>query len=231
LIDVQYRTGDGFWHRAEVVDDGYYGAPPPTFVSETADPFDPTDPIGSRWHELHPNYCNYMTLESWFDNGDQVLSASDQIDMLNETDGWLYWWHVDDVTVTIHFTFKPPDEGTGDAEPVEPGALESPMIDPIGSTWHMIYPDYSREFVITSWEDSNGNQAFDASDQFDFEFYDEPGVPVWAHLDSVTTDIILTFKDKEPGVPEFPLGIGLMIAMAPAIPVVYLWRRLKKEGD
>jgi len=29
--------------------------------------------------------------------------------------------------------------------------------------------------------------------------------------------------------PEFPLGLGLMIAMAPAIPVVYLWRTRKRR--
>jgi len=30
-------------------------------------------------------------------------------------------------------------------------------------------------------------------------------------------------------VPEFPLGTGLMIMIAAAIPIVYLWRTRRKE--
>jgi hypothetical protein len=33
-----------------------------------------------------------------------------------------------------------------------------------------------------------------------------------------------------PPIPEFPLGLGLMMAIAPAIPIVYLWRTRKKVG-
>ena len=234
LIDVMYRTPATGWHYAEQVEDGYYGTPP-TFMSNLP-PFDPTAPIGSTWHELYPTYSNEYDLTSWVDNGDGVLSASDQIDM-EQTEGteigWIFWYHVDAVTTTIHFSYKdgPPPDGVptgelGDAEPVEPHLLDEAMSNPIGSTWHMIYPDYSKEFVITSWVD-NGDGVFSESDQFDFEFFDEVGTH-WAHLDSVTTDLILSFKSKEPGIPEFPLGLGLMMAIAPAIPIVYLWRTRKK---
>ena len=226
LIDVAYRQQDGSWHSVDVVEDGYYGTPP-TFMSETADPFDPTDPVGSRWHELYPNYCRYYDLVGWTDNTDGTLSASDQITMVNET-GWIYQYHVDKVTTTIHWTFK--EGGLGDAEPVEPNLLDEPIYDPIGTVWHQIYPDYSREFVITSWED-NGNDVFDASDQFDFEYFGE-GTVYWAHLDSVTTDIILSQKGEPepPPVPEFPLGLEIMMMLAAAIPIVYIWRTRKWSG-
>ena len=231
LIDVMYRTGDKVWHYADQVEDGYYGTLP-TVVSEIADPFDPTDPIGSTWHELYPHYCNTMTLTSWEDNGDGVLSASDQIDMTNDTDGWIYWWHVDAVTTTIHFSYKtgPLPDGVptgelGDAEPIEPRALEDPITEPIGTVWHMIYPDYCKEFVITSWQD-NGNGVFDESDQFDFEFFGE-GTIYWAHLDSVTTDLILSFKEKGPGVPEFPLGAAVEVGLIVAVAYIWWTRRRK----
>jgi len=226
LIDVEYVTPDGTVHPVDVVEDGYYGTPP-TFMSETADPFDPTDPVGSRWHELYPNYCRYYDLVGWTDNTDGTLSASDQITMVNET-GWIYQYHVDKVTTTIHWTFK--EGGLGDAEPVEPNLLDEPIYDPIGTVWHQIYPDYSREFVITSWED-NGNDVFDASDQFDFEYFGE-GTVYWAHLDSVTTDIILSQKGEPepPPVPEFPLGLEIMMMLAAAIPIVYIWRTRKWSG-
>jgi hypothetical protein len=238
LIDVMYRTGDLVWHYAEYVEDGYYGQPP-TYLSSTA-PFDPLDPVGSTWHELYPYYCNNLIMTSHTDNGDGVLSASDQVDFLNETDGYTYWYHVDAVTVTIHWTFKidettPTDPAElGDGEPyepheipVEPGATEIPDI--LGTTWHQIYPDYCREFVITSHDDTDGDGALDPSEQFDFVYQDdETETPVWAHLDSITTDLILSFKEKEPPVPEFPLGIGLILAIVPIIPVIYLWRKREK---
>jgi hypothetical protein len=195
-------------------------------------------PIGSQWHELYPHYSNMYTLSSWIDNGDSDLSASDQIDMTNET-GWLYWYHVDVVTTTIHFTFKDPDTGLGGAEPETPTREWTEITDPVGSRWHQIHGQptpgttdtgYCRMFTITSWID-NGNGVFDSSDQFDFQYDDEYVDPPevwpthWAHLDAVTTDIILSQKgEPEPGVPEFPLGIGLIFAVAPMIALVYLWR-------
>jgi hypothetical protein len=171
LIGVVYKTADGNVYPAEIVLDGFYGEPPTT-MSYQGSLYPGGDPTGTRWHEIHPNYCNYYDVVGWVDNGDGDLTASDQIDMVNET-GWLYHYHVDKVTVTIHFTFKPDDVNpTGEemgAEPFEPNTLESPIGDPIGSTWHQIYPDYSREFVITSWDD-NGEGVFSTSDQFDFEY-------------------------------------------------------------
>jgi hypothetical protein len=235
LIDIvkgDYQTADGVWHNFDIMADGQYGEPGATYLSNTDAALDLTQPIDSTWHELWPNYCNTMTLTSWEDNGDGVLSASDQIDMENHTDGWTYWWHVDAVTVTIHWTFKPdgvtPDpELTGEAEPASTPELAEPIGNPIGTGWHQIYPDFCKPFRITSWED-NGDGVFSASDQFDFVYEDDPTTEYWAHLDEVTTDIILSFKKKEPGIPEFPLGLGLMLAIAPAIPIAYLWRLRRK---
>jgi hypothetical protein len=145
--------------------------------------------------------------------------------MVNET-GHGHFWHVDAVTTTIHWTFK--TEGEGVAEPTEVDYADVDVNPdyPIGSTWHQIYPDYCRWFTITSWDD-NGDGVFSISDQFDFVYEDEPQTTYWAHLDAVTTDIILSYKGPD-DVPEFPLGLGLMIAMAPAIPIVYLWRLRRK---
>jgi hypothetical protein len=232
LIDVEYRTVDGTWHAADVVVDGFYGAPP-TYVSATA-PFDPAAPISSTWHEVYPNYCNNLVMTSHTDNGDGVLSVSDQVDFLNETDGWTYWYHVDAITVTIHWTFKidettPTDPAElGDGEPFEPrdvAIIDNSIPAPIDTTWHQLYPDYCREFVITSHVDTDADGALDPSEQFDFEYLDDPGVTYWAHLDSITTDLVLSFKEKTEPTPEFPLGIGLILAIVPMVPVIYLWRK------
>jgi hypothetical protein len=243
LVDCYYTTVDGVKHPVEVVESGHYGTPPPQFYMSgpplPAGPImyppppitDPTNPAQNTWHELYPNYCHDWTLTSHEDNGDGYLSASDQIDMINGT-GWKYWFHVDAVTVTIHWTWKdsmegPPTGELGVAEPAE--FTEGEIGDPIGTAWHQIYPVYCKDFVITSWSD-NGNGYFDPSDQFDFEYFGE-GVINYAHLDEVTTDIFLSQKgEPEPPELEFPLGaaveVGLIVAVA------YIWwtrrRRLKE---
>jgi hypothetical protein len=234
IVKGDYQTENGVWHNFEIANDAQYGEPSATYISNTNPTIDLTSPIGSTWHELWPNYCNMMTLHSWEDNDDEVLSPSDQIDMVNETDGYLYWWHVDAVTVTIHWTFK---DGTfigepGEAEPTYTRDNLDYSENPIGTTWYQIYPEFNRTFEITSWDDNSGapdtpgNGVFDPSDQFDF-VYEDDGATYNAHLDDVTIDLILSFKYKEV-FPEFPLGIGLMLAIAPAIPIVYLWRTRKK---
>jgi len=307
---------------------------PPTILLPGA------NPLGTTWHELYPHYSNIYTLTSWIDQGAGDLDASDQIDMLDAT-GWKYWFHVDQVTITIHWTFKSDPETPipgelGAAEPETP-MTEMPSGSPIGSKWHMIYPTYCRTIEITSWTDNGGIGNFDPSDQFDFiytpydvllvgpeplkgsalkfpdrstiTFYDadsdsawsvgepaiddvdedyvytppsaegpdvllvgpEPDVGVdlagpgsfdkyydadssdtwdvgepairdadgtgtytpaetnWAHLDSISTDIILSQKgEPEPPMPEFPFGIGLVMALAPLALLAQVWRTRKK---
>jgi len=190
----------------------------------------PTIPPNNVWHEEYPTFSETWTLTSWEDTqksgeaGYGELSESDQIDMINST-GWKHWFHVDQVTITIHFTYKLPDSGIGKAEPTTP--TTEPLIPGIGSTWHMIYPDYCRTFTIKSHEDTDTDGYIDPSEQFDFTFDDDPGMtPHWAHLDTVTTDIIISQKPipPEPGVPEFPLGIGVLMSLVALIPVIYVWR-------
>lgn len=234
IFDAYYTTVDGAKHPIDIVDNGHYGTPPPQFYFSGPNPPTPiTDPIGTQWHELYPNWSHMWDLVDWIDNTDGYLSPSDQIDMVNET-GWIYSFHVDVVTTTIHWTFKAdmdPGSVTGELGDAESPDYTEPSGDPdypLGSVWHQIYPDYSREFRITSFID-NGDGEFGASDQIDFEYLDEPGAIYYGHIDSVSTDIILSQKgDPTPPSPEFPLGLGLMIAMAPAIPIVYLWRSRKK---
>ncbi len=114
---------------------------------DSGEGFDPTDPLYSDWHELWPTYCDDWTLESYFDNGDTVLSESDQIDMDN----------------------------------------------------------------------------IDTGEHLDFHVGWLNPTPV---ADDGRTDMVVEIKEI---VPEFPLGVGLMMALAPAIPIVYLWRRQKNS--
>ena len=184
---------------------------------------DPTMPIDTWWHELYPTYSIVRQLIDWADNGDGYLSPSDQITM--DEEGTLKDYHVDDMRITMHWTFKPDlvEEGAG-----EPWELwyELPA-DPTGSVWHQVYPVYCRYFEITGWTDNNDSGGFDPSDQFTIMYYDD-GSTAEAHLDSVSIDIFVSEKPAPPEVSEFPLGIGLVMLLAPIVPLAYLWRLRKK---
>jgi hypothetical protein len=197
--------------------DGYFSSP--AHLSFTAGIFPGGDPIGTVWHEDYPIFSRTWTVTGWVDNGDSTLSPSDQL--LIDVGGTVGEYHVDQVTITIHWTFKPTGEGA--ADPEDPASTPELPTDPIGTRWHQIYPDYCRTFTINSHTD-NGNPGFDPSDQFDFEYDDEAGTVYDAHLDSVTTNILVSAKPGGGPVPEFPMGIGLIFAVAPLISIIYLWR-------
>ena len=102
----------------------------------------------------------------------------------------------------------------------------------VGSTWHEVWPEPCREWSIDSEED--GNDILEPSDQIDMTCL-PTGYKGWYHVEWVNpdpvagdgkADLIVKWKSDYP---EFPLGVGLMIALAPAIPIVYLWRRRKWE--
>jgi len=76
---------------------------------------EPLDPLGTQWHQLFPYYSQRYQLTSWEDNGDGVLSPSDQIDMvLKDEEGNpttdTSWYHIDSVTTTIFVVEKTPRE-------------------------------------------------------------------------------------------------------------------------
>jgi len=196
----------------------------PRYLSLTIGIFPGGDPTGTTWHEDYPTYSTTWTVTAWIDNGDFDLTASDQVDM-DDGSGTIRSFHVDQVTITIYWTFKDTYVGEAAAEPQDPYMTELPG-DPLWTTWHQIYPDYCRTFIIESWID-NGNGYFDPSDQFDFT-YDDTFENVNAHLDAVTTNILVSEKPGPP-VPEFPLGIGLLMAIVPMIPIIYIWRLRKKS--
>jgi len=104
----------------------------------------------------------------------------------------------------------------------------------IGSLWHELWPEFCQEWRIDSHEDTNEDGALQESEQIDMiRLADE--YKAWYHVEWVNpdpiagdgkADLIVLWKED---IPEFPLGIGLLMMVALAIPVVYLWRTRKKE--
>ena len=99
-IHAQYLTTDGVWHDVDVEDDGAYIAQTPAtyYFDALGVGFDPSSPMYTDWHELWPAMSNEWSLESWVDNGDTVLSESDQIDLVQTVGphpGVVVWGHVE----------------------------------------------------------------------------------------------------------------------------------------
>jgi len=156
-----------------------------------------TDPVSTSWLELYPDYPKAWHLLYWYDDDDGELSRFDKIDM-EDADGQLAGFHVDRVTVTIHFG------GTG-AEP--DSDLDLPLEDPTGTQWHMIYYSafHSRPFEITAWYDSDNDGTFNLGDRVDVTFTDTGSIYYSLELVAVSTDIVLT-QLPHPVIPEVPLG-------------------------
>ena len=161
----------------------------PIHLDAVAGIIDLTNPKTTYWHELYPNYSNEYHLSSWEDNGDQILSASDQIDMTDELEN-VYWYHVERVTLTIFLTRKDIPQPPIAIEYM--GPYEPRIYQPISTLWHEIFPQYSNVYHIASWEDQ-GDLYLSPSDQIDMKNLETSELSWW-HVDRIATDIILTKK-------------------------------------
>lgn len=162
-------------------------------------PFNPSDPIGSEWHELYPQYCNHYILTSWVDTDlSRNLTASDQIDFTNMETGERIWYHLDRVTWTIFITdvkVPPPQPQLYAELEYLPKETPPPIGDPVCTDWHVVYPpeSYCRRFHVWSWYD-NGDGVLSYCDEIDVEYRDEPGLIYYYHVEEVVMDLILTKK-------------------------------------
>ena len=150
---------------------------------------DPKNPVCTYWHELHPNFSRYYHLSSWDDtNHDDMLNYCDYIDLTDNETGKVEWYHVERVTVTIKVTLKCHLNYTMYLEYNGTQDEFLTISDPRSTMWHEIYPEYSNQYHLTSWSDTDGSGNLTVSDQIDFE--ELPG-HCW-HMDEMATDLIVT---------------------------------------
>jgi hypothetical protein len=104
---------------------------------------------------------------------------------------------------------------------------------PVGSTWEEKWPKEGHQYTINGWTDTNATGGLNGGDSISMLNATSGGTDyfdvLWINPQPVRDcryDLIL--KKKAPPVPEFPLGVGLLMAIAPAIPIAYLWRTRKK---
>jgi hypothetical protein len=86
------------------------GGPPTQVVFEPSDPGS-GNPVCQVWHDVYPNYCNEIHVDSWHDNGNGVLDECDEIDVMGPLGTTIY--HIDRVSTDIIVVPGP--------TPVQPG--------------------------------------------------------------------------------------------------------------
>lgn len=107
---------------------------------------------------------------------------------------------------------------------------------PQGSKWLELWDTYGTSYTLTTWKDVDASGTLTATDIIALT-NDEGGEVTgwtvnWLNPSPISgdgkSDMTLLFT---PDVPEFPLGLGVIMAIAPAIPILYLWRTRKKKGE
>lgn len=63
------------------------------------------DPRCETWHWVWPNYCDEFHVDSWYDNGNQILDACDEIDIEHAT--YTEVWHIDRIALNIKVSLGP----------------------------------------------------------------------------------------------------------------------------
>jgi hypothetical protein len=92
------------------------------------DPAALTDPIGSQWHEIYPNFCTTYNLTDWDDtNMSGNLTVCDYILLIDKESRNVTSWHVEDIAIDILVCREPPPVG-GEVYPVSKASLLAPWI-------------------------------------------------------------------------------------------------------
>jgi hypothetical protein len=196
------------------------------YLHSTGGLFNLTDPIGTQWHELYPLFCRHYHLSSWEDNGDGVLSPSDQIDMYEKPDGEVRWYHVDEVTITLFLTpsrnvlvenglDSPQSPLQGARQPMyielEGGYDASVLTAPNCTQWHEVYPVFCKRYHLSDWIDDNGSLKLDPCDYIILTDKQTEEPTAW-HVEDVAIDIVVTMKPPPVGGEAYPVNKASLLA-------------------
>jgi DNA-binding beta-propeller fold protein YncE len=86
-----------------------------------------SNPLGTQWHEIHPNFCGQYLLSNWKPGLATELGWCVLIELTDKGNQEKTWWHVEDVAIDIIVTMEPPPVG-GEAYPVSKSSLLAPWI-------------------------------------------------------------------------------------------------------
>ena len=122
-----------------------------------------TDPWGSLWHEVYPEYCPVYEIIDWEDNCNGVLSYCDYLTLFDPKTQAITYWHVEELSIDI--------------------ILNEKITDPTCTNWDELHPEFGNIYHIFDWTD-DGDMLLSPKD----EVYLEPG-PITPYT---VTDVTLT---------------------------------------
>jgi uncharacterized membrane protein len=155
-------------------------------------PLDPMEPIKNPldidWHELYPVYCTNYDLLNWEDNGDEVLSPSDWINLQDIKSGEKGEYHVDAMTITI---FVQDYQLAFDCL-VPYTNVAWAMANPTVPFWHLVYPKFCIDHDMTGWKDNDENGLLSAGDAVALVGVAPESPSIETTVDEVSWDIIVS---------------------------------------
>jgi hypothetical protein len=126
-----------------------------------------TDPVGSPWHEVYPDYYQAYQIVDWSDNCNGVLSYCDTLTLLDLQTQFTSVWHVEKLSIDL--------------------ILNKKITDPVCTYWNELHPEYGNVYHIIGWED-NGDNLLSPSDSV----YLDPGAILPYHVETVTLTLLVS---------------------------------------
>jgi hypothetical protein len=122
--------------------------------------------------------------------------------MYQKPGGELKWYHVEDVTITLNVTHN--ETGKPMYIELEGGYNASVLINPVGTQWHEIRPNFCRQYELVSWNDTGGDglahcDYIELTDKWTQE-------KTWWHVEEVAVDIIVTIEPPPVGGEAYPVN-------------------------
>ena len=166
-----------------------------------------SSPYCTYWHELYPIYCLKYHVTGWDDNGDGLLSPCDKIELQDQKTRESLWYHVEDLTLTLNLSGTLIEFMDGYS------SLYDPIMNPVCTYWHEVYPEYSNEYHIIDWID-NGDLILSVCDTIGIN-NTKTGEITYYHVDEIAYDILVlptsppwyvkgSYADYAPsGMPDF----------------------------
>lgn len=181
--------------------------------------------VESQWYELWPYWKRTWTVANVVDNGDGILSESDQIqvviddgifDPAGEPAAENGWYHVEEVTVTIEVSkySERPDADLKHKRTLELESgydMQDAIANPVSTQWvqkDSNYRTHAERFHLSGWTD-NGDSLLSECDDIVLEDKYVPGEKYTYHVDQVGIDITVVRKDDPTDSGSDPANPGM----------------------
>jgi len=151
-----------------------------------------SDPMSTYWQEIYPDYDIWYVIDGWTDNGDEILSPCDYINITDVIGGPTEEYHVENVTLTINITN--PQQEPYLFEYIGDGTIEDMYQTKTNlnhTWWEMVWPSFLGETLpIEDWVD-NCNGVLDYCDMILLG-------GVWCHVEGVFFDMVVAKEEPPP---------------------------------